>query len=127
MQRVIPALRMTDYERSKKYYVDGLGFQVDWEHRFEPGFPVFAAISRDAMQIYLSEHAGDCQVGGLVHFYVDKVHPWYEEFLVKGVAITEPPCNDLGFWMMTLTDPDGNQLRFCEIRKYPTAPEAKSP
>jgi hypothetical protein len=30
----------------------------------------------------------------------------------KGVAIKEPPCEDLpGLRMMTVVDPDGNQLR----------------
>lgn len=47
--RVMPTLRMTDYVRSKQFYVEGLGFQVDWEHRFRPGFPVFAQVSRDGL------------------------------------------------------------------------------
>ena len=38
-QRVMPTLRMTDYARSRQFYVAGLGFQIDWEHRFEPGSP----------------------------------------------------------------------------------------
>ena len=41
-QRVMPTFRRTEYARSKQFYVDGLGVQIDWEHRFEPGFPVFA-------------------------------------------------------------------------------------
>jgi catechol 2,3-dioxygenase-like lactoylglutathione lyase family enzyme len=28
MQKVYPALRITDYEKSKAFYVDGLGFQT---------------------------------------------------------------------------------------------------
>lgn len=113
-QRVTPALRITDYERSKAFYVDQLGFRVEWEHRFEPGFPVFMAISRDGMQIFLSQHRGDCQVGGLVHFLIDDVEAWHREFVARGVRITEPPNDDLGFLNMTVTDPDGNQLRFME-------------
>jgi catechol 2,3-dioxygenase-like lactoylglutathione lyase family enzyme len=41
MQQVVPTLRVTNYARSKAFYVDALGFQIDWEHRFEPKFPVF--------------------------------------------------------------------------------------
>ncbi len=37
-QRVILTLRITDYATSKGFYVDGLGFQIDWEHRFKPHF-----------------------------------------------------------------------------------------
>src|SRR5216683_7488215 len=111
-QRVVPALRITDYERSKAFYVNGLGFTVDWEHRFEPHFPVFMSIVRDGMQLYLSEHTGDCQVGGLVHFLIPDVDAWFLEFKSRNVGVSEAPNNDLGFRNMTVTDPDGNQLRF---------------
>jgi catechol 2,3-dioxygenase-like lactoylglutathione lyase family enzyme len=113
-QRVVPALRMTNYERSKSYYVEKLGFDVEWEHRFEPNFPVFMSLARDGMQIYLSEHSGDCQVGGLVHFLIADVDAWYREFREKGAIVSEAPNDDLGFRNMTVRDPDGNQLRFME-------------
>ena len=111
-QRVVPALRITDYARSKFFYVEKLGFAVEWEHRFEPHFPVFMAVVRDGMELFLSEHSGDCQVGGLVHLLIPDVDAWYGEFVGKGVVVSEPPNDDLGFRNMTVTDPDGNQLRF---------------
>jgi hypothetical protein len=113
-QRVIPALRITQYECSKKYYVETLGFTVEWEHRFEPNFPVFMSIIRDGMRIYLSQHSGDCQVGGLVHFVIPDVNAWHVEFRDRGAIVAEQPNNDLGFLNMTIRDPDGNQLRFME-------------
>jgi catechol 2,3-dioxygenase-like lactoylglutathione lyase family enzyme len=119
IQRVVPALRITNYERSKAFYVGQLGFRVEWEHRFEPSFPVFMSVARDGMQIYLSEHRGDCQVGGLVHFVIEDVDGWYREFTARGVQPTESPNNDLGFVNMTITDPDGNQLRFMEPSTKP--------
>ncbi len=73
MQRVVPALRITNYAKSKAFYLNDLGFQFDGEHRFGPDFPAFIMISRDGMEINLTEHAGDCEVGGLVHFYVPDV------------------------------------------------------
>ena len=51
-QRVMPTLRMTDYGISKRLYVESLGFQVDWEHRFKPDFPVFAQVSRDGLAFF---------------------------------------------------------------------------
>src|SRR5262245_17871125 len=104
IQRVVPALRMTNYDRSKAFYVDLLGFRVEWEHRFEPNFPVFMSIARDGMQIYLTEHRGDCQVGGLVHFVIKDVQACFREFAARGVKPTELPNNDLGFLNMTVTD-----------------------
>lgn len=72
-QRVFPQLRMISWQRSKQFYIDGLGFQVDWQHQFEPGFPVFAQLTRDGLSLFLTEHAGDCQVGGAAYFVVDDV------------------------------------------------------
>ena len=125
-QRVVPALRITNYARSKAFYTDGLGFVVEWEHRFEPHFPVFMSINRDGMEIFLSEHTGDCQVGGLVHFYVPDVDACYAEFLKKHIAVKEPPKESMdGMRDMTVVDPDGNQLRFITLlEKGRAEPEA---
>jgi len=112
MQQVVPALRITDCARSKAFYVDGLGFHIEWEHRFEPHLPVFMRVSRDGLAFYLTEHEGDCQVGGLVHLYVPDVDAWYAECLRKGVPVKEAPNESLeGLRDMTVVDPDGNQLR----------------
>ena len=48
----------------------GSGWQVEWEHRFTPQLPVFLCSKRDEMEILLTEHTGDCPVGGLVHLDV---------------------------------------------------------
>jgi len=114
MQRVMPRLRITSYAKSKAFYIDGLGFQIDWGHRFEPNFPVFMQVSRDDMAFFLSEHRGDCPVGGLVHLYVPYVDAWYAEFQRKGVPIKELPNEELqGLRSMTVVDPGGNKIRIC--------------
>jgi uncharacterized glyoxalase superfamily protein PhnB len=88
--------------------------RIEWEHRFKPSLPVFMQISRDGMALFLTEHSGDCPVGGLVHFYVADVDAWYAEFQGKGVAVQEPPSQSVqGLRDMTVVDPDGNKLRFC--------------
>ena len=75
------------------------------------------------MEFYLTEHTGDCQLGGLVHFDIPDVDAWYAEFLGRKVAIHEPPNEDLeGLRCMTVVDPDGNQLRFLTRLDEPTGP-----
>ena len=116
-QRVVPALRTLRYETSGPFYTKGLGFEVEWEHRFEPDFPVFVSLIRDGMRIFLTEHTGDCQVGGLVHFYIPNVDALYDELRNRGIPVTEPPNDFLpSLRTMTVTDPDGNQLRFLTRR-----------
>jgi catechol 2,3-dioxygenase-like lactoylglutathione lyase family enzyme len=113
-QRVMPTLRMTGYARSKQFYVERLGFRIDWEHRFEPGFPVFMQVSRDGLAFFLTEHKGDCPVGGLVHLYVPDVDAWFVEFQTRDVRVHEPPDEYLqGLRSMTIVDPDGNKLHIC--------------
>ncbi len=113
MQKVIPTFRITDYEKSKSFYVDGLGFSIDWEHRFEPDFPVYMQITRDGLSLSLSEHTGDCQAGGLVNLYVESVDEWYKDLQSRGVSVKERPNESLqkGLRNMTVVDPDGNKIR----------------
>jgi catechol 2,3-dioxygenase-like lactoylglutathione lyase family enzyme len=114
MQRVMPTLRITDYATSKRFYADGLGFQVDWEHRFKPGFPVFMQVSREGLAFFLTEHTGDCSAGGLIHLYVPDVDAWFREFRQKGVSVQDPPNERLqGLRSMTVVDPDKNKLHIC--------------
>ncbi len=112
-QRVVPQLRMTDWKRSRAFYVGGLGFTADWEHRFEPGFPVFAQVTRDGMSLFLTEHVGDCQVGGAAYFVVNDVDAFHREISVRGVKPADGPAyTEWQTREMTLVDPDGNRLRF---------------
>ena len=113
MQRVVPALRVASYAASKPFY-ESLGFREQWTHQFEPGLPLFAAMAVDGMEIFLSEHAGDCQPGGLVHFYVADVDALFDDFLAYGVTVEAAPNNDLGpdLRMMSVRDPDQNRLKF---------------
>lgn len=112
-QTVIPQLRITNAERSLAFYVDSLGFKVDWQHQFESGYPLFFQITRDGQTIFLSEHSGDCEVGGAIYFRVPDARACYEEFLQRGVTTTKAPENTpWGTCEFLLTDPDGNKLRF---------------
>jgi uncharacterized glyoxalase superfamily protein PhnB len=113
---IVPTLRIADYEAAVRFYVEGLGFKIDFEWRHEPGFPVFMQVSRDDMRLYLSEHAGDCVAPGLVYLYVPDVDTWQAELLTRGVIAEEPPQDQpWGNRELSLTDPTGNRLRICSV------------
>ena len=95
MQRVVPALRVKSFAKSMEYYLR-LGLVKQWAHHFEPGFPVFASIELDGMEINLTEHTGDCQYGGLIHFYILDVDSYYAEIRSRGITAAQPPENSLG-------------------------------
>lgn len=112
-QTVIPVLRMTSAATSFPFYTLGLGFTIDWEYRHEPGFPVFAQLTREGQSIFLTEHAGDCQVGGAIHFSVPDVDKCHLAFKASGHIDTKPPLDTA--WKtreLQVIDPDGNRLTF---------------
>ena len=116
-QRVIPQLRSTNWQRTRAFYEVGLGFGVDWEHRFEPGFPVFAQVSRDGLRLFLTEHAGDCQAGGAAYIILDDVDAFYREIIGRGVKVHAlPEQTSWGTREMCVVDPDGNRLRFANAK-----------
>ncbi|QCB47542.1 VOC family protein [Hydrogenophaga sp. PAMC20947] len=112
-QTVIPQLRITQGPRSLAFYVEQLGFSIDWQHQFEPGFPLFFQLTREGQTLFLTEHAGDCEIGGAVYFRVPDAEAYHTAFAARGVIATNPPSptpwDTLEF---LLTDPDGNRLRF---------------
>ena len=112
-QTVIPQLRTTQAQRSLAFYVDQLGFGVDWQHQFEPGFPLFFQLTREGQTIFLTEHTGDGEVGGAVYFRVPDAWACHAAFSARGVVATNAPAaTPWGTVEFLLTDPDGNRLRF---------------
>ncbi len=112
-QTVLPQLRITNADRSLRFYVDGLGFTIDWQHQFEPGFPFFFQLTRQGQSIFLTEHAGDCQVGGAVYFIVPDAGACCAAMALNGIQATNPLADmPWGTREFVVTDPDGNRLRF---------------
>jgi catechol 2,3-dioxygenase-like lactoylglutathione lyase family enzyme len=117
-EETIPVLRVTDAQAAIAWY-RRLGFAEEWQHRFEPDFPVFASLRRgdDAggVRVFLSEHTGDAPVGGLLYLRISDVTPIATEF---DIAI-----EDLGSRLeVHLVDPDGNRIRVASREKTPRAP-----
>ncbi len=114
MQRVVPVLAVSDYERARRFYGDDLGFEIDWEWRDAPEDPVFAQISRAGLSLYLSARRADGEPGASrAYLYVSDVDAWHEEMVEDGIdAVSSPADRPWGNREMTLRDPDGNTLVF---------------
>ena len=44
--QTIPILRIFSVAKAKEFYVDYLGFTLDWEHHFDDNSPAYIKVSR---------------------------------------------------------------------------------
>ncbi len=111
---VTPILRIFDEAKAREFYVDFLGFAVDWEHRFEPGLPLYLQVARDGCVLHLSEHHGDCCPGAAVRIAVGDVDAYQARLLEKQYGYARPGVDDTpwGAREMSVKDPFGNRLTF---------------
>ena len=71
--KTVPVLRSFDEAKAREFYVDFLGFTVDWEHRFEPGMPLYMQVSRAGIEFHISEHHGSGSPGAHVRVIIKGV------------------------------------------------------
>ncbi len=112
----VPVLRIFDEALAREFYLDHLGFVVEWEHRFESEMPVYLRIRRDETVLDLSEHHGDGTPGGVVWVPVASADAFHSDIsgrphprLRAGIDRDFP-----GGPTVQVTDPFGNELRFCQ-------------
>ncbi|SCG69433.1 glyoxalase superfamily protein [Micromonospora inositola] len=112
----VPVLRVMSVEVALPFYVDYLGFKPDWEHRFEPGLPLYVQVSRSQAVLHLSEHHGDGSPHGVVWFPVTDVFGLHKELLTRPNAPVRPGIDEdaPGGPTLEVIDPYGNVLRFAQ-------------
>ena len=111
---VVPILRSFDEGKAREFYVDWLGFRIDWEHRFEPGLPLYMQVSRGACVLHLSEHHGDGTPGTAVRIRVDELEAFHAELQSRPYKNYRPGLQDQewGAREMQVQDGSGNRLIF---------------
>jgi uncharacterized glyoxalase superfamily protein PhnB len=112
--RTTPILRIFDETKAKQFYVDFLGFVVDWEHRFEPQLPLYLQVSRGDCLLHLSEHHGDCSPGAALRIQVDDLDALLAELQTKAYRYCSPTVELMpwGSRDLSVIDPFGNRLTF---------------
>jgi uncharacterized glyoxalase superfamily protein PhnB len=112
----VPVLRSFDEAKAKAFYLDFLGFQLDWEYRHADGMPLYCQVSRGDCVLHLSEHHGDCTPGAALRIRVDGLAALAAELIAKDDANARPGIEPMpwGTRDMQVTDPFGNRLVFFE-------------
>ena len=114
MSAVIPILRIFDVAKATEFYVDFLGFNVEYEHRFEEGYPLYMQVRRDECVLHLSEHHGDASPGAQVRIGVDNMDELHASLQGKDYSYAKPEIETKpwGTRDMMIGDPFGNRLTF---------------
>lgn len=114
--RTVPILRSFDEAKAREFYVDWLGFTVDWEHRFEPSLPLYMQMSRDGIVLHISEHHGDATPGSHIRIDCKGLREFHAEINAKRYKNNRPGLErpEWGGLEVTVVDPCKNLISFCE-------------
>ena len=108
-----PILRIFDEVLARRFYIDYLGFEPVFEHRFEPHLPLYMGIRQGACSIHLSGHHGDACPGASMRIAVDDVQAYQRTLVARGQYLTAPvETMPWGTRDFTVIDPFGNRLTF---------------
>ena len=116
MSQVIPIFRIFDLDKAKEFYVDWLGFKIDWEHRFHDNAPIYLQVSRGGMVFHLSEHHGDCCPGAKAYIIMTSLREYHQELSAKKYKYNNPGIEKTAWntLCVTVADPFGNKIAFNE-------------
>jgi predicted lactoylglutathione lyase len=105
VENTIPVLPSKDLRRSKAFYVEKLGFQVDWGHEDSAAI---CQVSRDGHRIMLMENQ---QLGSPACVWIGlESERLFNEFRLNGVRVLQQPENKPWAYEMLIEDADGNVL-----------------
>ncbi|MCY1177581.1 hypothetical protein D9M73_178950 [compost metagenome] len=108
-------MRSFDEAKAREFYLDFLGFSVEFEHRFEADLPLYLGISRDGLHLHLSEHHGDASPGSTVFVPMQNIELLRDELLGKRYGYGRPEIVQQGWGKeLQVYDPFGNRIRFCQ-------------
>jgi hypothetical protein len=100
---------------AKAYYVEWLGFTVDFEHRTTTDGPLYIGLRLGQFSLHLSEHHGDCAPGAMAMVWIPTLQAWHDEIIAKPYPNNRPELTQEPYGLcMTLSDPFFNRLRFVQ-------------
>lgn len=112
---ICPVLRTFDDSKARAFYLDWLGFVVEFEHRFHPEAPLYMSIVRDGLTLHLSEHHGDATPGSTTFVRMTGLADFHEEIMAKSYSNNRPGLEKAPWGLeMEVIDPFGNRIRFNE-------------
>mgnify|MGYP001547873095 CR=1 FL=1 len=117
VEKVIPILRIFDYKKAVEFYIDWLGFKINWEHHFEENTPVYMEVEKDGIVFHLSEHHGDGTPGTALFLPMEDIGEFHRELAAKRYGYARPGIEEMPWGrQVQIADPFGNAV---ELICYP--------
>src|SRR4051812_22753865 len=98
----IPIFRIYSLAKRGAFYVDFLGCEVDWGHRFARGAPVYKQVSRGEPKLHLSEGHGDGTPGTVAYVLMSRLEEIHRELIEKKYR-HNPPGLEKQDWGLEMT------------------------
>lgn len=114
--QIIPILRIFDYQKTLEFYMDWLGFEIAWEHRFEENMPAYIEVKKDNIILHLTEHHGDASPGSSIFIWGEGIADYHKELIDKNYKYNRPGLEKTFYDAVSFTvnDPFGNKIIFNE-------------
>ena len=112
--QAVPFFAVSEMERSLRYYLDGLGFEmkIKW---IDEGKLRWCWLQHGEAALMLQEFRkgpdGKVGAGVSINFICDDAIAFYHAFKSRGVDVSRPFVGN-GMWVTSSSDPDGYKLSF---------------
>jgi lactoylglutathione lyase len=120
IQQAVPFFHASDIEKSVRYYVDGLGFQMT-KHWIDDGKLRWCWLQHGGAAIMLQQFRKEGQdpwmpaekvgAGVTISFQCKDALAIYREVTSRGIVASEPFVGNK-MWVTSVSDPDGYRLEF---------------
>ena len=113
--RPIPLFRILSYKTAVRFYVDFLGFQIDWENRIRPTDLVYMQLSYNGLILHLSE-LKKFETNAIIFVETFNIQAFHADLKQRNLEsnIQDIQRTTWKTMQFEIEDPFGNLLRFNE-------------
>ena len=113
----IPILRILDESAAEAFYLDFLGFEVVWRHRFSEDSPLYMQIRQGESVLHLDGHATEETPPSMIRIPVVGLDAFAEQLSAKSQEDFTPinPRGDESSRDLNVVDPFDNHIVFWEF------------
>ena len=113
---ITPIFRIFDIEKADSFYIEYLGFKMDWKHQYAENMPYYFQVSLNEDVLHLSEHHGDASPGSSIRIKMDNLKEYHTSLSRKEYTYAKPGIEKTPWDTMelTVTDPFSNRITFYE-------------